>query len=259
MNEKIKKLEDVKSEVIEIKYEDEVKLKSVIRRVKMYMNSINKDSEIINEINESLFYGNVILDFYSNDNSESVREWAIGAKKVVDMINDFIEEYNLNKGIAITKKVNPINKISTNDIFIIHGHDEGMKENVSNTIKALGLNPVILHKEANLGRTIIEKFEDFAKDSGYAIALLSPDDKYIDNGETKIRARQNVVFELGYFIGLLGRKRTFALIKGDGNRELMSDYQGVIYQEYDQYDGWKLKLVKELKALGYDLNIDSII
>ena len=90
--------------------------------------------------------------------------------------------------------------------------------------------------------------------SGLAVVLLTPDDEGRLQGGTdlKPRARQNVIFELGYFAGILGRNRVCALTKGDV--EIPSDYDGVIYITLDDSGGWKLRIVKELKAAGFDVD-----
>lgn len=122
-----------------------------------------------------------------------------------------------------------------------------MRESVARYVGALGLEAVILHEQPNLSRTLIEKLEAHA-DVDFAIVLLSPDDEVV-KGMTKDRerrARQNVIFELGLFVGKLGRQRVCALYKQ--GVELPTDYAGVAYVKFDADDGWRLKLVKELKA-----------
>ena len=104
------------------------------------------------------------------------------------------------------------------------------------------------------GRTIIEKFEQHAR-VGYAIVLLTPDDAGSlqgDENDLKPRARQNVIFELGFFIGRLGRKHVCALTKGDV--EIPSDYAGIEYIPFNDPDGWQLKLMKELKSGGFKID-----
>lgn len=120
------------------------------------------------------------------------------------------------------------------------------------------LKPVVLHEQPNEGRTIIEKFEDYT-DVRFAVVLLTPDDVggLQDNaGDTKPRARQNVIFEFGYFIGKLGRERVCALVKG--NVEKPSDYDGVLYIQLDDSEGWKMRLVRELKSAGYDIDANRV-
>ncbi|MBI5178533.1 MAG: nucleotide-binding protein [Nitrospinae bacterium] len=143
--------------------------------------------------------------------------------------------------------------VEGNEVFIIHGHDNELKETVARFIENLGLNPIILHEKANEGKTIIEKFEKHSS-VGFAIALLTPDDKGRKNKVRKerSRARQNVIFEMGYFFGRLGRHRVCALKKG--GLEIPSDNDGVLYIPYDTAGAWKHSLFIELKAAGYSID-----
>ena len=137
-----------------------------------------------------------------------------------------------------------------NKIFIIHGRDEGPKDMVARFLEHLGLEPVILAERPSQGRTIIEKFEQHAQ-VGFAIALLTPEDAgSLQGNEDNLnpRARQNVIFELGFFIGRIGRERVCALTKG--GVEIPSDYSGVVYIPFDDFGGWKEKLVQELLTAG---------
>jgi predicted nucleotide-binding protein len=147
-------------------------------------------------------------------------------------------------------------------VFVVHGHDEGMKEAVARVLSELKLEPIILHEKPNQGSTIIEKFIEFS-DVGYAVVLLSPDDmayaKGIPPRQAKSRARQNVIFELGFFIGTLGRKNVCALHRSDGNFDLLTDYNGVLYVPYDDAGRWRFTLVRELRASGYDVNANDIL
>jgi len=151
--------------------------------------------------------------------------------------------------------------IQTKKIFIVHGHDDAMKESVARAVSKLGLEPIILHEQPNSGRTIIEKFEKNA-DVQFAIALLSPDDfAYGSNSSPKNavpRARQNVILELGYFVGRLGRERVLAL-KKDGNMDIPSDFAGVVYTTYDQAGKWRFEMVRELKVVGYEVDANLIL
>jgi len=152
-------------------------------------------------------------------------------------------------------------KISKN-IFIVHGHDESMKQSVARTLEALELKPIILHEQANKGRTIIEKFETYS-DVSFAIVLLSPDDFGYAKGESpenaRPRARQNVLLELGFFIGKLGRESVCVIYRKEDNFEIPSDYLGILFLPYDNEGAWTLGLGKELKACGYNININNII
>jgi predicted nucleotide-binding protein len=145
------------------------------------------------------------------------------------------------------------------DIFIVHGHDESDKQAVARFVEKLGLKAVILHEQPNAGRTIIEKFEDYAN-VGFAVVLMTPDDVCAPKGQEnnlKHRARQNVIFELGFFVGKLGRTRVCALHKEEV--EIPSDYTGVLYVPMDENGGWQLKLAKEIEAAGIPVDLNKVI
>lgn len=147
-------------------------------------------------------------------------------------------------------------------VFVVHGHDETMRLAVVGVLTKLGLVPVVLHDMPNRGRTIIEKFTDYA-DVGFAIVLFSPDDMGYPSDKTPEaavpRARQNVVFEMGYFLGQLGRDRVVALHRVASEFAMPSDYSGVLYTPFDANARWELELVRELRAAEYDVNANDLI
>lgn len=145
-------------------------------------------------------------------------------------------------------------------IFLVHGHDELALQETARFLEKLDQEVIVLREQPNQGRTIIEKFEDYA-DVGFAIVLLTHDDK---GGPVKVaaesqqpRARQNVIFEFGYFIGRLGRNRVCALYRP--GVEIPSDYSGVLYQELDDKGGWRLQLAKELRAAGMTVDMNKAL
>ena len=150
------------------------------------------------------------------------------------------------------------NTINLKDVFVVHGHNETIKLEVVRTLEKLKLNPIILHEQANEGLTIIEKFEKHSE-VGFAVVLLTYDDfgNSKSNEDKKKRARQNVVFELGYFIGKLGRHKVMPLYENEV--ELPSDMLGVVYEPLDLGGNWKFKLVKELKSAGFNVNANDIL
>ena len=142
-------------------------------------------------------------------------------------------------------------------VFVVHGHHEGMREAVARFLEKLEFEPLILHEQANQGRTIIQKIEGNS-DVGFAVVLLSPDDEGAKTGESpQPRARQNVILELGYFIGRLGRDRVCALKSDD--LEIPSDFHGVVYTPYDSNGGWRQALAKELAGAGFDIDWNSVM
>ncbi|BEH58735.1 TIR domain-containing protein [Burkholderia pseudomallei] len=142
-------------------------------------------------------------------------------------------------------------------VFVVHGHDGEARETVARFLAKLGFEPVILHEQANQGRTIIEKFEAHG-DVGFAVVLLTPDDEgRAKGGELQSRARQNVVLELGYFIGKLGRGKVCALKRGE--LELPSDYLGVVWEKMDDGGGWRQALGRELQAAGHAIDWNQVM
>jgi predicted nucleotide-binding protein len=184
--------------------------------------------------------------------------------------NNIIEA--LRKTLEITKQdtFNELRKLTSknvstvfsNKIFVVHGHDHTLKTDVENFLNAIGLEPVVLHRKPDEGQTIIEKFEKHS-DVGYAFILLTPDEiaytvdqeKMKDEERKKeVRARPNVIFEFGYFVGKLGRNRVCCLYKGDVT--LPSDLSGLIYKKIlTNVESEGFSLIKELKAAGYKLQI----
>ncbi len=142
-------------------------------------------------------------------------------------------------------------------VFVVHGRDGAPREAVARFLERLGFQPVILHEQANQGRTVIEKVEANSG-VGFAIVLLTPDDEGALQGDPlQPRARQNVLLELGYFIGKLDRSRVCTLKVGD--LEIPSDWRGVVDEAFDAGGGWKQTLARELEAAGYDVDWNKVM
>ncbi|KKL96486.1 hypothetical protein LCGC14_1843980 [marine sediment metagenome] len=178
---------------------------------------------------------------------------------IADLIalkEDLLSEVDLVEKKAKVKK-----KEISEKIFIVHGRDNEMKIAVARLIEQLNLVAVILHEQPSEGKTIIEKFEKHS-DVGFAIVLLSPDDKgySLEEGpkNIKFRARQNVILELGFFYGKLGRGRVVAIYKEIEDFEMPTDIAGVIYIPYDDKGKWMFDLIGELKICGYNVSKDDI-
>ena len=177
-------------------------------------------------------------------------------ESMIDEIKEFWEEEKQSSIVPNPQINTPEN---TNKIFIIHGRDNSAKATVVRFLEHLEVDVIVLHEQPNQGRTIIEKFEDYA-DVKFAVVLLTPDDIGAlkeQNRNYKSRARQNVVFEFGYFMGKLGRKNVCALLKGDV--EQPSDCDGIIYISLDDNDGWQMPLLRELNAAGFKIDANKIL
>lgn len=154
-------------------------------------------------------------------------------------------------------------RTSSRKVFVVHGHDNGAKEEVARFLEKLRLEVVILHEQPNMSLTIIEKFETHSEDVAFAIVLLTPDDvggerarQVPPESVLKARARQNVVFEFGYFVAKLTRRRVCALYV-DGV-ELPSDMEGVLYVRYEQSGAWRMELAKEISAAGIEVDLNLL-
>jgi len=136
-------------------------------------------------------------------------------------------------------------------VFVVHGRDTAVRDAVARYVEKLGLETIVLQEQPNRGRTIIEKFEHHASETGFAVVLLTPDDigaLGVPDEPQSSRARQNVIFELGYFMGGLGRNHVALVHKG--KVELPSDLAGIVYIPFDEQEGWKLRLARELQSAG---------
>ncbi|WP_278934256.1 nucleotide-binding protein [Pseudomonas cremoris] len=149
-----------------------------------------------------------------------------------------------------------VSSINSRRIFVVHGHDEGARETVARFLMQLGFEPIILHEQANRGGTVMEKIETHG-DVGFAVVLLTPDDEgCVKGGTPESRARQNVLLELGYFLGRLGRDKVCALKRG--TVEIPSDFAGVVWESMDG-NGWKQALGRELEAAGHEIDWNKVM
>lgn len=139
-------------------------------------------------------------------------------------------------------------------IFIVHGHDGELKQTVARIIEKQGIEAVILSEQSNPGITIIEKLEKHS-DVGAAICLFTNDDigKANNEKDLKPRARQNVVFEAGYFMGYLGRDHVVMI--ADTDNEIPGDLGGMVYTSRND---WKISLCKDLKSMGYGIDFNKL-
>jgi len=150
--------------------------------------------------------------------------------------------------------------VMSNKVFIVHGHDDEAKQDMARTLEKVGFEAIILHEQPDAGRTIIEKFENYA-DVSFAVILYTEcdlgRDKKMPVDSVKYRARQNVVFEHGFFIGKLGRDHVCAFVKGDV--ETPGDLSGVLYVPMDKAGAWKIKLAQNMNAAGLSIDMNKFI
>lgn len=170
----------------------------------------------------------------------SLLDEAISFKKMEPLLTE--ETYNKGSEVVMNNKV-----------FIVHGHNDALKYQLADWLRKIEIEPIILHEQANMGITsILGKIKRY---SGVdcAIVLFTSDDIGGIKGDVanlKPRARQNVVFEAGLFLGLLGSEKVIMLCEKDLERP--GDLDGCIYIEADEYGGWKEKLRAEFDAIGIE-------
>lgn len=220
------------------------------------------ESEQLKAFNK-IYYSPVALTNLTPD-SAFERAFMSGITSALATISSAIREYedyelstpNSNTSLETSPSSERTSNL-TRKIFVVHGHDNEMKLEVELFLKDIDFEPIILHKQASAGDTIIEKFERNA-DVSYAVVLLSPDDVGAAKDKQdslQPRARQNVVLELGYFIGKLGRTHVFPLKRQ--SVEIPSDFSGVVYVSFEE--DWKMKLIQELKHLGFEVDANKTL
>lgn len=196
-----------------------------------------------------------MMNFGHNFTSSTKFDAAIAvmtSQVVIPFTRDY-KTYVLAQGRSKPKLLLP----HSNKVFIVHGHDGEARETVARYLGKIGFEPIILHEQANRGKTVIEKVEANS-DVSFAVVLLTPDDEGCAKGGTpEPRVRQNVLLELGYFIALLGRENVCALKRG--TVEIPSDFAGVLWEPMDSNDGWKTKLARELQAAGHSIDWNKVM
>ncbi len=200
------------------------------------------------------FPGNAGEQWWENHRAESLTTQLTQLEGLVELLQT---ELQLRGGAAISR---PGPAPTGRRIFLVHGHDQAVLQEVARFLERVDQDVIILREQPNRGRTIIEKFEDYSN-VGFAVILLTPDDRGgpapSSSDEQHPRARQNVILELGYFLGRLGRSRVCALYRE--GVEIPSDYSGVLYVKLDPEGGWRLQLAKELKAAGLLVDMNKAL
>ncbi|EKO3409300.1 nucleotide-binding protein [Vibrio fluvialis] len=221
------------------------------RTVYQIMSQSSPAVELVNSGFSTRTYGNSIDSFNTakdsiiralNNTLEALKE---------DVYGELKEQKSESQSPAISNKV-----------FVVHGHDNELKNDVERFIHEIGLEPIVLHRQVDGGATVIEKIEANS-DVGYAFILLTPDEyAYTKDQQTleeshrhiELRARPNVIFEFGYFVGKLGRNRVCCLHKGDV--VVPSDISGLVYKKVESsIETQAYAIIRELKAAGYNLSM----
>ncbi len=278
-------VEKVPSELKISKEEAEQKLKDRIEKAKEFIDNsslshddleklFDKWDDFNNELLKRIFTtdeyqngymwsGDNVVAYNSFYDAPSSWEKMAKLKKEIQDRNHYLE--TLIEKLELIPMISTVshNKTSlingdSKKVFIVHGRDEVSKANLEILLTEMGLEPIVLHRQADEGQTVIEKFEKHGSDVVYAFILLTPDeiaylsneDSFPDNERKKEkRARPNVIFEFGYFVGKLGRNRVCCLYTGDV--EIPSDLKGLVYKQYhNSVEEVAYSIQKDLKVVG---------
>lgn len=203
---------------------------------------------IINEYDRISYFNLENLDFNFDKLSKDLYEPYLNRYKYfLDFLSSYSANFNKNPDFS-----------NQNKVFIVHGHNDGIKYELSQKLLKVGLTPIILHEQVSENKTIVEKIEKYS-DVKFAIVILSDDDlgKSQKQKTMSPRARQNVVFEMGYFMGILGRKNICCIIN-NVKLEKPSDIDGIVYLNYNNGD-WFIDLSKELRNAGFILEMNNLL
>lgn len=223
------------------------------KKVERYIHRKYGDGQELKDFKNTHF--SLMIYTFSETHADYVKVCRSGLESTKAVFKVYLEEMQeeLLEEKEIKKDDNKKNSFSKK-VFIVHGHDGELKESIARMIEKQGIEAIILSEQANKGATIIEKFEANS-DVGAAICLFTADDRGKGNKESDYnkRARQNVVFETGYFMGKLGRQNVIMI--ADKEIEIPSDMQGVVYTD-NTY--WQIAVLKELKEIGFEVDMNKV-
>jgi predicted nucleotide-binding protein len=148
-------------------------------------------------------------------------------------------------------------------VFVVCGTDDEIKQAVTNALIKLKLVPVVMCEEPSIGKKILENFSRYYADVGFAVVLLSPDDFAYAineaNTKRKLRPRQDVIFQLGFLLGKIGKGNVLVLFRECANFEIPTDFEGMKVAAFDDRDSWKLALIRELSNSGLVVDGDRLL
>ncbi len=193
----------------------------------------NPDALFIQKCREGLEVTKILLKEYLNEFNQEEKSSKLGSEN--------------RNSIAKTEAYN-------NKIFIVHGHDGELQQSVARVLEKQDIKPIILSEQVNNGNSIIEKIESYCDVSAAVILFTKDDMGKLKSAESyTYRARQNVVFEAGYFIAKLGRSRV--IIIKEEELEIPSDLSGVVYTARNN---WQVEVLRELKSMGMDIDFNKV-
>jgi len=210
---------------IYIKSEDDPLLRQYVRELIDLYNDTkiqnNYSIQIINDFNEGT------SNYIGSPSYKSV-------ENIISIIRASITRFTRNPKLLNSKKVEALSlkQVQRENVFIIHGREEAKWRELQSILeKEFHLNPIILEEKPDAGcNTIIEKFENYAQECKYAIAVFTPDDEVTFEKKTYLQTRPNVIYEIGWFCGRLGRSQVMLLLK-EGT-SIFSNFDGIIQKRF---------------------------
>jgi predicted nucleotide-binding protein len=219
-----------------------------------------------------LFWSNVTADKLSLPNQENL----VAAKNKKYLIESIVKGkvkgayICTEKFLPSTEKNMPPSQSTRSTsgnlgrrIIVISGEDDEMKQALTGALTKLLLIPLVMCEEPSQGKKIIENFSRDYADVAFALVLLSPDDFAYAKNEAvtkrKLKPQQDVVFELGFLLGKLGKTNVLVFFRECANFEIPTDFEGIKFTAFDNRDSWKLALIRELTNCGYNVDVDRIL
>jgi len=226
---------DTPSGALTMRYEDESTYKQKIIEIKDFFDDILGENKYSREIDKTYISG---MNNYINSPSYS------SVESVVSIISAAITRIKRNRDIIIKKNKEKNDDTIKENVFIIHGKDEAKWRELKDIIKDnFNLKPIILSEQPDTGATIIEKFEKYAKSCSCAIAIFTPDDEVTSDNVKYLQARPNVIYEIGWFCGKLGRDKVILLLK-EGTT-IFSDFGGIVQKRFIKRVAEKANEIRE--------------
>ena len=263
--EKARLIQSLLDDLAKLPHRDDHRVDALKKRARMIITRIfGERSCYLGDLDQVDFFPGVYYEGMPESAYQS--SWDSGKARCENLCKTMLEDIHLTRfdelGKAGGAAAGQASPPASDKAFVVHGHDNEMKQAVARTLEKLGLQPIVLHEQPDKGLTVIEKFVDYS-DVGFAVVCLSPDDMAHPKGsppeKARPRARQNVVLELGFFLGKLGRQKVLALHKEVEGFEMPSDYAGVLFKPYDAAGNWRFQLVQELAACGYAVDANKLL
>jgi len=191
--------------------------------------------EIIDFLNDCLgnnSYSLQITEYYSQGLQNYIQSPSYKSlENIIGVLGAVFTRLSRNPDLLERRKAKET-LIHKENIFIIHGKNEAKWRELKDILREeFRLNPIVLNEQPDEGcTTVIEKFEHYANQCSYAIAVFTPDDEVTDGQEAHLQARPNVIYELGWFCGRSGREGAMLLLK-EGT-SIFSDFGGIIQKRF---------------------------